>query len=68
MNQQTSQDFDNEQEKVLDSIRPGKIIVPTLIGLAVVIFLVRRQLNLEELFEINWNSWSYLWIIIAIVV
>lgn len=68
MNQQTSQEFDNEQEKVLDSIRPGKIIFPTLIGLAVVVFLVRRQLNLDELFEINWNSWSYLWILIAILV
>lgn len=63
-----SQDFDTEQEKVLDSIRPGKIIIPTLIGLAVVVYLVQRQLNLKELLEINWNTWSYFWILIAIVV
>jgi uncharacterized protein (TIRG00374 family) len=68
MNQHPSPSFDTDQEKVLDSIRPGKIIIPTLIGLTVVIFLVRRQLNLEEVFEINWNAWSYLWILIAIFV
>ena len=68
MNQDPSQSFDTEQEKVLDSIRPGKIIIPTLIGLAVVIYLVQRQLNLDEVFQINWNAWSYFWILIAILV
>jgi len=49
MDHTPSQGFDTDQEKVLDSIRPSKIILPTIIGVLVVVFLVRRQVNLEEM-------------------
>lgn len=65
MNQLSSQDFDTEQEKVLDTIRPTKIIIPSIIGLVVVIFLLKNQLNTEELYSIPWNGWSYMWIFVA---
>ncbi|MEL6123445.1 MAG: lysylphosphatidylglycerol synthase domain-containing protein [Bacteroidota bacterium] len=68
MDQDTSQHFDIEQEKVLDSIRPGRIILPTLIGLGVIIYLIYRQVNFEEILTIDWRPSSYLWMIVAILV
>ena len=68
MDHTPSQGFDTDQEKVLDSIRPGKIILPTIIGVLVVVFLVRRQVNLEELLNINWIGASYFWILGAMLV
>ena len=37
-----------EQERVIDSIRPRKIILPVIIGIAVIAYLLSRQLNIEE--------------------
>lgn len=68
MNTTSSNNFDSDQKKVLDSIRPTKIIAPTLIGLAVIFFLVKSQLNLEELSSINWSGRAFVWIFIAIIV
>lgn len=68
MDQSSSQSFNPEQEKVLNSIRPSKIILPTIIGVFVVVFLVRRQVDLEELLNINWVGASYFWILAAILV
>ena len=60
--------LNSEQEKVLDSIRPGKIILPSIIGVLAVGFLVRSQLDFEELRGINWTIYTLFWIITAIVV
>ena len=57
-----------DQEKVLQSIRPSKIILPTLIGLGVIYFLLKSQLNLEELKNINWSASASAWVLGAIVV
>jgi len=64
----TSKNVSSSDEKVLDSIRPSKIILPTLIGLAVIIWLVSRQLNLEELYAIKWEAAAFTWILIAVLV
>jgi len=68
MNQSSSTSFDPQQEKVLDSIRPAKIILPIIIGLAVIYFLVKSQLNLEELNGISWSSRAFLWLLVAVIV
>lgn len=56
--------LNSEQEKVLDSIRPGKIILPSIIGVLAVGFLVRSQLDFEELRGINWTIYTLFWIIL----
>ena len=64
----TSSELSTDHAKVLDSIRPQKIIAPTIIGVLVVIFLVRSQLDFNELKEINWSFHAFFWILISIVV
>jgi len=68
MDNTSSAMMNSDQEKVLDSIRPGKIVVPTIIGLGVIYFLIRRQLSLEEFNNIDWSSHAFFWILVSIVV
>ena len=64
----TSKDITSSDEKVLDSIRPSRIILPTVIGLAVIIWLVARQLDLQELSAIRWETAAFTWILVAVIV
>jgi len=64
----TSKNITSSDGKVLDSIRPSKIILPTLIGLAVICWLVSRQLNLEELYAIKWEAAAFTWLLVAVIV
>lgn len=61
-------DFTEDQKKLLHSIRPSKIILPTIIGLLVIAYIVWRQLSFEELSNINWNIHVAIWITISIIV
>ena len=67
MDQETSV-IDKDQQKVLNSISPTKIILPTLIGLVVVVYLVINQLDFTELKSISWTTYSFFWILIAVSV
>ena len=60
--------FNPEHEKVLTSIRPSRIVVPSLIGLSVIFYLIQRQVHLDEIMTIEWPSSSYFWIAVAILV
>lgn len=64
----TSKMTSSSDEKVLDSIRPAKIILPTIIGAAVISWLVYNQLDLDELQEVKWTSAAFGWILVAIIV
>lgn len=55
-----------DQQKLLDSITPSKIILPIIIGLAVIGYIVWRQLKWEDLEAISWDSHAVLWIAIAV--
>lgn len=68
MGSTSTKSFDNDHERVLHSIRPAKIIVPTIIGLTVIFFLLKNQLNLDELSRVNWSIRAFTWVLIAIVV
>ena len=63
-----SHHFDEEQEKVLDSIKPQKIILPILIGLGVILYLVSKQLDLDEIAQVSWTGWALFWIVVAILI
>ncbi len=61
----TSVELDHHSQ-VLDSIRGTKVILPMLIGLGVIIYLVSRQIDFDELRGVVWNVHAYLWILIGI--
>ncbi len=61
-------EFTDDQQKLLDSISPTRIILPILIGLAVIAFIIKGQLDLDEIHYINWDVHVLFWIGVAIVV
>jgi len=61
-----NQVFTDEQQKVLDSVSVSRIILPVILGLAVVVFLIYKQLDFEELQTISWNNHLLGWILLAI--
>jgi len=63
---QNHQGFTKEQQKVLDSVGISRILIPVLIGLAVVVYLIYIQLDFDELKAISWNAHLFIWISLAI--
>ena len=62
MNTIPTEDFSKEQQEVLKSIRGSKIILPILIGLAVVLYLLWQQFDPVAFSKINWNGHTLFWI------
>lgn len=60
--------FTEDQQKLLDSISPSRIILPIIIGLAVIGYIVKDQLNPEEFKAISWDYHVTFWISISIFV
>ena len=63
-----SQVSDPEHEKVLTSIQPHKIILPIILGLAVIFYLLQRQLSFEELTSVRWSGKAFFWIFVSILI
>lgn len=60
-------ELNQEEQKVLDSVKFSKIVIPILLGLLVVGYLIYTQLDLDELQKVNWNSHLFFWISMAIL-
>ncbi len=56
------QDFDTQQAELIQSIRPSRIIIPILIGLAVVGYLLWQQFDPKVFSEIHWTSHVFFWV------
>ena len=56
---------DLQDSTVLNSIRLSRIIPPILIGLAVVGWLMYKQLDINELYKINWDFHVFFWLVMA---
>ncbi|MEM9546403.1 MAG: lysylphosphatidylglycerol synthase transmembrane domain-containing protein [Bacteroidota bacterium] len=56
-----------QDSSVLQSIRLSRIIPPIIIGLAVVVWLMYRQLDMDELSKINWDFHIFFWIFMAVL-
>ena len=56
-----------EDDSMLNSIRLSRIIPPMIIGLAVVGWMMYRQLDLEELSKINWSTSVLFWVFMALM-
>lgn len=58
--------FTEEQQDVLKSIRISRIIAPVLIGIVAVFYMLWRQFDPQEFEKINWTSHTLFWIVAAI--
>ena len=67
MNNQQLENFSEEQQEVLNSIRISRIILPILIGVGVVLYLFWQQFDLAAFAKINWNRHTLFWITVAIL-
>jgi len=52
---------------MLESIKLSRIIPPILIGLAVVIWMMYRQLDLDQMSDIDWGSRVGFWVLMAML-
>lgn len=61
-----SEDFTEEQNEVLKSIRTSRIILPILIGIGVVIYMLLQQFDPEDFWQINWTRYTAFWVGISL--
>ena len=66
-NEPTADDFSEEQQDILKSIRISRIILPVLIGVGVVIYLLYQQFDPEAFANINWNRHTLFWVSLSIL-
>ncbi len=55
-----------QQDDVLQSIKMSKIILPMLIGVAVVVYLMFNQFDIKEFNKITWGTHAFFWIGISV--
>ena len=67
MKKNSIEDFNEEQQEVLRSIRVSRIILPILIGLGVVFYLLYKQFDPSEFAKINWTSHTLFWILVSLL-
>ena len=58
----TAGEFTVAQRRTLRSVRPGKIVLPILIGLAVVAYLFYDEFDVREWRAIEWTAATLAWI------
>lgn len=66
LNEYQLEDFSEEQQEVLQSIRISRIILPVLIGIGVVLYLLSQQFDPVAFTKINWSQHTLFWIAMAV--
>lgn len=56
-----------ENADVLQSIRLSRIIIPTILGIGVVLWMMKNQLDPTEFEQIPWNGRNFFWLGMAIL-
>lgn len=59
------EEFSEEEEKVLNSIKMNRIILPVLIGLGVIGYMLYNKWDQEAFLTIKWNGHTLFWILMA---
>lgn len=62
MSNELQDNFSEEQQKVLKSIRVSRVIFPILLGVGVVIYFLLDQFDPEEFARINWTNHTLFWV------
>ncbi len=67
---QSTNEFNEEQQDVLKSIRIERIILPILIGIGVVVYLVLKQFNIEDFWKImaDASGSTLFWILVSVAI
>jgi len=52
---------------VLESIKMSRIIIPALIGIAIVVYMMYSQLDMDEFRSISWNGHLLFWLFMAVM-
>ena len=60
-----TEDFNEQQQEVLNSIRTSRIILPIAIGLGVVFYLLYKQFDPAEFAKIEWTQHTLFWIVMS---
>jgi len=60
------EDFNEEQQEVLRSVRVSRIILPILIGVGVVFYMMLSSFSLEEFLKINWTTHILFWVLLSL--
>ncbi len=55
-------DFSDEEEQILKSIKVNRIIIPILLGLGVVGYMLYNNWDSEAFQKIKWNDHTFFWI------
>ena len=63
----TDSEFEAQHTEMLRTVSTSRIMIPILIGVAVVGFLFWRQFDPEALGRVSWNARSIFWVGMAIV-
>ena len=58
MSEQTG--MTGQQKEALNKLRINRVILPIVLGVAVVLYLLYRQFDLEEFRKIEWHQGSWL--------
>jgi len=54
-------------KKILDSLKPSRIILPIVIGLGVAAYLLFRNFDVDQFSFFQWSAGAALWIFVAIL-
>lgn len=65
MKKNRTDEFSEEHEEVLKSVRTSKIILPIAIGVGVVLYLMYQQFDPAEFAKIEWNQHVLFWVIVS---
>jgi len=66
--QNINDEFTQEQQEVLSSIRVSRIFLPILIGIGVVAYLLWKQFDPAEFAKITWSGRTFFWVAMAVVI
>jgi len=60
-------EISQKEARILESIKPSRIIIPIIIGLVAIGYLMWRQLDLEEFKAVEWTTWVWFWIGLSLI-
>ena len=66
MKPELHEEFTEEQQEVLRSIRVSRIILPILLGIGVVAYLFWKQFDPEDFANISWNRHVTFWVLASL--
>jgi len=61
-----NKELTKEEEQVLNSIRPSRIVIPIVIGILAILLLAYQQFDMRTFKSITWNGHVYFWIGISV--